>query len=555
MSEIRGADDLGWVVKIIYRYALEPGGWVDLVDAMREIAPEPDGERKLASLDDHLRLAAELAVKGAPQVHETFASLELSSDLTVRALGPMAAQAFGPILGALNVGDQLDAGVSDAAAAIASGMDALKTNGAGKHPIVVPHGQKLSCSYLVHQPGTYDRYALYLMRNGFAAEYDLSSTVLSGLTDKEREICTALFDGYSPRQIAEKLGNSLNTVKYHLKSIFEKTGIKKQADLVRLLEQAYQLERELERQLGGGSQLIIDQPRHMTLRMNQHPPKQKLVRACGRAVAWREYGPADGKPLLWMHGAYGCGRLWPPIAAALEEGGLRAIAIDRPGYGGTSPVKEPQIDASTDDVLAVLNDLNIRQADVFATAMGTLYGLNMAHRNADRIARVFLCSSSFGPGGDWSKPKTRMQFAMWFAQRNPRAIHAMLRLFIRPRTHEGQKAQIRRVWSESPADAEALRDDRLVEHLIATGEEAVGAGIEGVVFDHIALQDAKVPLADIRQPVVEWHGLEDASISWEAAGKLLCPLPHLDRVPMPHRGQLLFHTDFHHIAERIAGST
>ena len=160
MSETGHADDLGRVVKILYKYALDPGGWSELVDAMREVAPGPNGEHVLDGLDEHFDLAAALAVKDAPVVHETFASLELSPALKILGLSPTAAEAFAPILGPLKVGDTLDPGHGETEAAIAGAIDILQSSITRKYPIVVSHGQKLSCSYLVRQPGTDERYAL-----------------------------------------------------------------------------------------------------------------------------------------------------------------------------------------------------------------------------------------------------------------------------------------------------------------------------------------------------------------------------------------------------------
>ena len=44
-----------------------------------------------------------------------------------------------------------------------------------------------------------------------------------------------LSDGRAPREIAEKVGVTDNTVRSQIKSIFSKTGVRRQSDLVRLL--------------------------------------------------------------------------------------------------------------------------------------------------------------------------------------------------------------------------------------------------------------------------------------------------------------------------------
>jgi DNA-binding CsgD family transcriptional regulator len=62
---------------------------------------------------------------------------------------------------------------------------------------------------------------------GLRAVYDL--------TPAEARLAAALCAGQSLADHAESAGVSLNTVKYHLKSVFGKTGETRQPDLVRRL--------------------------------------------------------------------------------------------------------------------------------------------------------------------------------------------------------------------------------------------------------------------------------------------------------------------------------
>ena len=43
-------------------------------------------------------------------------------------------------------------------------------------------------------------------------------------------------DGHTPREIADKVGVTDNTVRSQIKSIFSKTGVKRQGELIRLLQ-------------------------------------------------------------------------------------------------------------------------------------------------------------------------------------------------------------------------------------------------------------------------------------------------------------------------------
>jgi len=56
-----------------------------------------------------------------------------------------------------------------------------------------------------------------------------------GLTPAESRVASLLADGHAPRTIAAMIGVSDNTVRSQIKTIFSKTGVCRQAELVRLL--------------------------------------------------------------------------------------------------------------------------------------------------------------------------------------------------------------------------------------------------------------------------------------------------------------------------------
>lgn len=71
----------------------------------------------------------------------------------------------------------------------------------------------------------------------------LNNDPLQMLTTRERELLAALADGWSNLQIASRIGISRNTVKYHLKNLYDKLNVNNRAMAVALYMQR-QLQRD-----------------------------------------------------------------------------------------------------------------------------------------------------------------------------------------------------------------------------------------------------------------------------------------------------------------------
>lgn len=91
------------------------------------------------------------------------------------------------------------------------------------HDLILKSSQRIAAVAFINDPLRPQRPAEAVLRT------------LYGLTPAECRVALLLSDGRAPREIAELIGVADNTVRSQIKSIFSKTGVRRQGELIRLL--------------------------------------------------------------------------------------------------------------------------------------------------------------------------------------------------------------------------------------------------------------------------------------------------------------------------------
>lgn len=140
----------------------------------------------------------------------------------------------------------------------------------------------------------------------------------------------------------------------------------------------------------------------------------------GRAVTVHELtpnAPADAPVVLLCHSAPGSGS-FDPDPAATAAAGVRLIAVDRPGYGGSAPVTDgfATIGLAADDAAAVLADLLPAgaTAGVAGWSAGGRIALALAARRPELVGRVGVIAA---PAPDEDVP--------WYGDENRAMVDAL----------------------------------------------------------------------------------------------------------------------------------
>jgi pimeloyl-ACP methyl ester carboxylesterase len=185
----------------------------------------------------------------------------------------------------------------------------------------------------------------------------------------------------------------------------------------------------------------------------------RFVLESGRRVAVHRtttntaWFPAEGQSrsagervVVFCHGAPGAG-IFDPDPAETRARNVRLLSVDRPGYGGSSPVAPgawATVASAADDLAAVLDSLSVERAGVVGWSAGGRVALALAARRPDLVDRLVVLAT---PAPDDEVP--------WIEQEQRDELER-LRPLAPERAHAELGDRLGSVVPEDPHAAEAL---------------------------------------------------------------------------------------------------
>lgn len=136
----------------------------------------------------------------------------------------------------------------------------------------------------------------------------------------------------------------------------------------------------------------------------------RTVRADGLSIRVSTSG--SGHPLVLIMGIGGNLEMWTSLERELHPFGIKTIAYDAPGTGGSEPYRTPRrLKGLVRTTERVLDALEVGQVDVLGVSFGGGVAQQLAHQSPSRVRRLVLAATSTGAISIPGRPAALMALA------------------------------------------------------------------------------------------------------------------------------------------------
>ncbi len=132
------------------------------------------------------------------------------------------------------------------------------------------------------------------------------------------------------------------------------------------------------------------------LRMAFLGAESRSLRIAGHRVHYYVQGPAEGRPVVLVHGLGGRSEDWRNLAPYLIKAGFRVYMPDLPGYGRSEQPADFSYSVPDEAaaVLGFMDTLGLKQVDLGGWSMGGWIVQILAARHPERIRHLILFDSA-----------------------------------------------------------------------------------------------------------------------------------------------------------------
>ena len=265
----------------------------------------------------------------------------------------------------------------------------------------------------------------------------------------------------------------------------------------------------------------------------------------GRRLGYAEYGDPSGSVVLWFHGTPGGRRQFPLLGRrAAEKLGLRVVLVERPGCGLSDAHVYGAVADWATDMAHVADALGAERLAVVGLSGGGPFAMACAAVPplAGRVAAVAVLGGVVPSVGPDAAATGAIDLARRFAPilsglRRPLA--ALVTGVVLPILPFGHYACWAYASTTPEGDRRVLADPEM-EGMFLDDLVLVARGRFQAIVDDARLfgRDWGFRLADVKAPVVWWHGDADHIVPLGGAQAAAATLPDAELVLRPQESHL-----------------
>ena len=239
----------------------------------------------------------------------------------------------------------------------------------------------------------------------------------------------------------------------------------------------------------------------------------RLVLRDGRTLAWREYGPADGRPVLHFQGTPGSRFSRHAHEDVYDRLDIRLLVFDRPGYGASDRLPGREISVVADDAAQLLDHLGLDAVHASGGSGGGPHVLAFAANHPERAQAATVVVGATQLEEEDVAGLIQINRDAWYAAHQGwQGLYDLLAP-MRDEVLKDPLAGFKGLMEAAPPSDKAVMEDPDWQRvLVESVTEAFRPGAEGWVDEGMALiLGWDFDAGDVRCSVTWWHGDSDAN--------------------------------------------
>ena len=251
------------------------------------------------------------------------------------------------------------------------------------------------------------------------------------------------------------------------------------------------------------------------------PRERVLQLGDGRLVRLSEYGATAGVPVIALHGTPGSRLKFRGAHETAVALGIRLIAPDRWGYGGSDAPARPGLAAYGDDLAALADALGIGRFGILAVSGGGPFGAMAASLLGERITGLALvCPVGPMAGNTPAGTSAFHRFCFNALPRIPGAVRLVFGSFSLVLRHAPDAAVRLATVRAAAADRALMAGPPARRQLAETFASGLARCSSGAVIDMTLFSRAWSISDPVQARSRLWIGTEDRNVPLPAARQL-----------------------------------